>query len=69
MQELFTFFSENLLLAIVMIGLALALTIFVFKRRKFDPGYRKGEAADPAQVKRQNPPDDLRHEPGSVPRR
>jgi predicted metalloprotease len=29
-----------------------------FRKRWFDRGYRKGEAKDPAEVKRENPPDE-----------
>ena len=38
--------------------LALALTIFVFRRGLFDRGYRKGSAANPSEVRRENPPDE-----------
>ena len=37
--------------------LALALTVWVFRRRLFDRGYRKGSAANPQQVREENPPD------------
>ena len=40
-----------------LILLTLALTIYVFRRRWFDRGYKKGEAANPDEVRRQNPPD------------
>jgi len=40
-----------------MIAVAIAFTIFVFRRRLFDWGDRQGEAADPDAVRRQNPPD------------
>lgn len=63
MDPVIAFFSDNFLLAIVMIGLALALTIYVFRRRKFDRGYRKGEAADPGKVRRENPSDEARRTP------
>ena len=42
---------------LVLISLALILTGIVFQRRQFEPGYRKGEARDPSQVRRENPPD------------
>jgi hypothetical protein len=58
MAELQQFFGENFTIVLALIAIALALTIFVFRRRLFDRGYRKGEAADPARVKRQNPRDD-----------
>lgn len=55
MQEFFsTYFGPVLLL----IALALGLTIVVFRKRLFDRGYRKGRAANPSQVKRENPPDE-----------
>jgi hypothetical protein len=43
-----------------LILLTLALTIYVFRRRIFDRGYLKGEAANPHEVKVQNPPDGRR---------
>ena len=52
------FFSQYLTAALVLIALALALTIFVFRKRWFERGYRKGEAKNPGQVKRENPPDE-----------
>jgi hypothetical protein len=52
------FFAQYLGMVLLLIGAAIALTIFVFRRRLFDRGYRKGEAADPRQVKRENPPDE-----------
>jgi hypothetical protein len=58
MGPLIQFFSEYLIPCLILIALALALTIYVFRRRKFDRGYRKGTAADPQEVRRQNPPDE-----------
>jgi hypothetical protein len=58
MAEMQQFFGENFTIVLALIAIALALTIFVFRRRLFDRGYRKGEAADPTRVKRQNPPDE-----------
>lgn len=52
------FFQHYLVAALVLIALVLALTIFVFRKRKFDRGYRKGVAANPQQVKRENRPDE-----------
>ena len=43
---------------LALIAAALVLTIWVFRRRKFDPGYRKGEAKKPDEVRRDNPPDE-----------
>jgi len=55
MQE---FFQQNLAWIIGLIALALALTFYVFRKRKFERGYRKGVAADPQQVKKENRPDE-----------
>jgi hypothetical protein len=44
-------------LVIGLVLLALALTVFVFRHRLFDRGYRVGKAANPAEVRRQNAPD------------
>lgn len=58
MGPLIEFFSEYLVPVLFLIALALALTIYIFRRRKFDRGYHKGSAAHPRQVRRQNPPDE-----------
>lgn len=42
---------------VALIALALVLTIVAFRRRWFERGYRKGEARNPAEVRRENPPD------------
>ncbi len=55
MQEFFGHFGYVAALVV----LAIALTIWVFRKRLFDRGYRKGQAADPQQVRRENPPDEL----------
>jgi hypothetical protein len=55
MQE---FFQQHLGAVIILLALALALTVFVFRKRLFERGYRKGEAANPRQVKAQNPADE-----------
>jgi hypothetical protein len=52
------FFSEYFVPVLVLIALAIGLTIYVFRKRRFDRGYRKGSAADPRQVRRENPPDE-----------
>lgn len=52
------FFQQHLVAVVVLIALAIALTIFVFRKRLFERGYRKGEAADPQRVKEQNRPDE-----------
>jgi uncharacterized membrane protein len=57
MGAMLDFFGEYFVPVLVLIALAIALTIYVFRRRRFDRGYRKGSAADPRQVKRENPPD------------
>ena len=58
MSTLLAFFSEYFVPLLFLIALALALTFFIFRKRKFDRGYRKGEAADPREVRRENPPDE-----------
>jgi len=58
MAEMQQFFGEHLSVVLALIALALALTIVVFRRRLFDRGYRKGDAADPDRVKRENPRDE-----------
>jgi hypothetical protein len=58
MSSLQEFFSQYFGPVLLLIGLALALTIYVFRRRRFDRGYRKGTAANPGAVKRENPPDE-----------
>ncbi|MET0532911.1 MAG: hypothetical protein ABW171_01690 [Steroidobacter sp.] len=55
MQE---FFQQYFGAVVVLIVLAIALTMFVFRKRLFERGYRKGEAANPAKVKAQNQPDE-----------
>lgn len=52
------FFQQHLAAVIILIVLAIALTVFVFRKRLFERGYRKGEAANPRKVKAQNPPDE-----------
>ena len=42
---------------VVLVALAVALTVWVFRKRLFDRGYRKGKAADPQKVREENPPD------------
>ena len=54
MQEIF---GQYFVPVVVLIAIAIALTAYVFRRRRFDRGYRKGTAANPKQVKRENPPD------------
>jgi hypothetical protein len=54
MQELFT---QSFGIVLLLIAAAIVLTIVVFRRRKFERGYREGEAANPEKVKRENPPD------------
>jgi hypothetical protein len=55
MQE---FFQQYFFAVLALIAVVVALTIFVFRKRKFEQGPRKGEAADPQQVKRENRPDE-----------
>ena len=42
---------------ITLVVLALALTIYVFRHRMFERGDKKGVAANPRKVRRENPPD------------
>ena len=58
MQTMQEFFGQYFIPVVVLIALAIGLTIYVFSRRRFDRGYRKGSAADPQQVRRENPPDE-----------
>ncbi len=51
------FFGQYFGTVLILLGLALVLTFFVFRKRWFERGYRKGEAKNPRQVKRENPPD------------
>jgi len=57
MQTMQEFFGQYFVPIVVLIALAIALTVYIFRRRRFDRGYRKGTAADPRQVRRENPPD------------
>lgn len=52
------FFGHYLGIMLALVGLAIALTVVVFRKRLFERGYHKGEAANPRKVKRQNPPDE-----------
>jgi hypothetical protein len=54
MQE---FFSQYFAPVLLLLALAIGLTVYLFRRRRFDKGYRKGTAADPHAVRRDNPPD------------
>ena len=58
MQTMQEFFGQYFVPVVVLIALAIALTVYIFRRRRFDRGYRKGTAADPGQVRRENPPDE-----------
>lgn len=58
MQSMQDFFGQYFVPILVLIGIAIGLTVYVFGRRRFDRGYRKGTAADPRQVRRENPPDE-----------
>jgi hypothetical protein len=51
------FFQQSFGWVVSLIVLAIALTIFVFRKRLFERGYRKGDAANPGKVKDQNRPD------------
>lgn len=51
------FFSQYLGVALILIVIAIALTAFVFRRRLFERGPRKGTPMNPDKVRQQNPPD------------
>lgn len=55
MQE---FFQQYFVWVVGLLALAIVLTIFVFRKRLFERGYRKGVAANPGEVKKQNRPDE-----------
>ena len=50
-------FGQYFVPVLVLIAVAIGITLYLFRRRRFDRGYRKGSAADPRQVRRENPPD------------
>ena len=52
------FFGQYFGAVLVLVALALILTAVVFRKRWFERGYRKGEAANPGKVKSDNPPDE-----------
>lgn len=52
------FFQQYFSAVVLLIALAVALTIFVFRKRLFERGPRKGVAAKPHKVKQQNRPDE-----------
>jgi len=52
------FFQQHFVAVVALLALAIALTIFVFRKRLFERGYRKGDAANPQKVKQQNRPDE-----------
>jgi hypothetical protein len=52
------FFGQYFGMVLVLLGLALVLTAVVFRKRWFERGPREGQAADPAKVRRDNPPDE-----------
>lgn len=53
-----TEFLGHFWVLLVLIAVALALTFAVFRRRWFERGPRKGEAKNPEQTRRENPPDE-----------
>ena len=54
------FFGQYFGVVLTLVGLAVVLTAVVFRKRLFERGPQKGEAADPSKVKRENPPDEWR---------
>jgi hypothetical protein len=55
MHDFYSLFTK---LALALIVLALVLTIVVFRKRWFERGPQPGKPADPARIKRENPPDE-----------
>lgn len=51
------FFGQYFGVVLILLGLALVLTVVVFRKRWFERGPQEGQPADPAQIKRENPPD------------
>ena len=51
-------FIGHFWVVLALIALALVLTFVAFRRRWFERGPRKGEAKDPEQTRRENPPDE-----------
>jgi hypothetical protein len=50
--------EQYLVWALVLLGVTIGLTVGIFLgRRSIGPGPKKGTAANPAAVRRQNPPD------------
>ena len=58
MSTMQAFFGQYFGMLLGLVALAVVLTLFIFRRRWFDRGYRKGSAADPDRVRRENAPDD-----------
>jgi hypothetical protein len=58
MSTVLEYFGEYFVPVLFLIALAIVLTVFIFRRRLFDRGYRKGSAANPRKVRRDNPPDE-----------
>ena len=54
------FFGQYFGVVLILVALALALTVVVFRKRWFERGPQKGKAANPAKIKRENPPEDWR---------
>jgi hypothetical protein len=44
-------------LGIALVLVTLGLTVYVFRHRLFERGLKKGVAANPREVRRENPPD------------
>lgn len=57
MRSMQEFFSQYFGPVLLLLAIAIALTVYLFRKRHFDRGYRKGTAANPEDVKRNNPPD------------
>jgi hypothetical protein len=57
MSSMQAFFSQYFGPVLLLLVLAIGITMYLFRRRRFDAGYRKGTAANPNEVRRENPPD------------
>ena len=55
MDDFYSLFTK---IGLALIVLAVVLTIVVFRKRWFERGPRPARPADPAKIKRENPPDE-----------
>jgi hypothetical protein len=57
-----TFVGQSFVVVLILVVLALVLTAVVFRKRWFERGPKKGQAADPSKIKREKPPDEWRRQ-------